>query len=95
MSLTSGQVTPINGTSTLLVNVPPGVATVVISNVSGATVYVGAGPNPATTTNGFAIPTGAPPVTFPTYPGSTGSQLQVIAGGAVTGPVSFIISTAQ
>jgi hypothetical protein len=76
--------------------VPPGVGAVVISNNSGATVYIAAGAT-ATTTYGFAIPTGAPPVTIPTYPGSRGTVLSIIAGSAPTAgaPVSWLISSAQ
>jgi hypothetical protein len=68
---------------------------VVISNTSGGVVYVSAGNNAATSSNGFAIPDGAPPVMFMTYEGSTGSALEIIADGlnALTGPVSWLIST--
>jgi hypothetical protein len=85
-----------NSTAATLCQVPPGVGVVIISNNSGATVYVTAGVT-ATTTNGFAIPTGAPPVTIPTYPGSKGTALSVIAGTAPTAsaPVSWLISSAQ
>jgi hypothetical protein len=79
-----------------MVVVPNGPCQVVISNVSGATVYVTT-TVAATSTNGFAIPTGAPPVTFTGYPGSTGASLNVIAdsGGSVTGVVSWLISTTR
>lgn len=65
----------------------------IISNTSGGTVYVGAGVNAVTATNGFAIPNGAPPVSFSGYPGSAGATLNVIAPGAITGVVSWLIST--
>lgn len=79
-----------------MVMVPNGPCNVIVSNTSGATVYVTANVA-ATATNGLAIPTGAPPVTFNGYPGSTGATLNVIAasGGTVTGVVSWLISTAQ
>lgn len=85
-----------SGAAAQLCVVPPGVGTVLISNNSGATVYVTAGKT-ATTANGFAIPTGAPPVAIPVYPGSQGVALSVIAGTAPTAgaPVSWMISTAQ
>lgn len=95
MAISSGQATPSTSSSTPLCTVPPGVGTVVISNTSGATVLVAVGT--ATQTNGFAIPTGAPPVTFATYPGSRGAALSVIGatGGTVTGVVSWLISSGQ
>jgi hypothetical protein len=82
-----------NASAVTLCTVPPGEATVIISNNSGATVYVAAGVT-ATTANGFAIPTGAPPVPIPTYPTSTGTTLSIIAGTAPTAgaPVSWLIS---
>lgn len=85
-----------NASAVQLCVVPPGVGTVILSNNSGATVYVAANVT-ATTTNGFAIPTGAPPVMIPVYPGSKGATLSVIAGTAPTAgaPVSWLISTAQ
>lgn len=85
-----------NSSAAQLCVVPPGVGAVVISNNSGATVYVTAGKT-ATTANGFAIPTGAPPVTIPTFAGSAGTTLSVIAGTAPTAgaPVSWLISSAQ
>lgn len=95
MAISGGQVTPNTSSSVPLCTIPPGVGTVVISNTSGATVLVAVGT--ATQTNGFAIPTGAPPVAFPSYPGSRGAALGVvgIAGGTVTGVVSWLISSGQ
>jgi hypothetical protein len=83
-----------NSTAAQLCVIPPGVGTVIISNNCGQIVYVTAGAT-ATTTNGFAIPSGAPPVSIPTYPGSKGTTLSVIAAAAPTGPVSWLISSAQ
>lgn len=82
-------------TSAVVCPVPPGVGTVIVSNTSGVTVYLAAGVA-ATATNGFAIPTGAPPVEIPMYPGSKGTTFNVLAGsGSITGSVSWLVSTAQ
>jgi len=82
-----------------LCTVPPGVGAVVISNTCGATIYVAAGVTASQTgqINGFAIPTGAPPVTIPTFPGSKGTTLSVIVatGGTISGAVSWLVSSAQ
>lgn len=95
MSVTTRNVAPTN-TSAVAFVMPPGPCTVVISNTSGVTVYVGAGSEAVSATNGFAIPNGAPPVTIPAYPGSAGTPINVIAPtGSVTGVVSWVISTAQ
>ena len=85
-----------NTTAATLCEVPPGAGAVVITNNCGATVYIAAGVT-ATTANGLAIPTGAPPVTIPLFPGSRGTTLSIIAGAAPTAgaPVSWLISTPQ
>jgi hypothetical protein len=85
-----------NSSAVTLCTVPPGVGAVVISNNCGQTVYVTAGKT-ATTTNGFAIPNGAPPVTIPLFTGSAGTTFSVIAAAAPTAsaPVSWLISTAE
>lgn len=85
-----------NSTAAVLCTVPPGVGAVIISNNCGQTVYVTAGKT-ATATNGFAIPNGAPPVVIPTFPGSAGTTLSVIAGAAPTAgaPVSWLITSGQ
>lgn len=91
----SGTSTPVlGGTAVTLCQVPPGDGTVIISNTSGGTVYIAAGVT-ATAANGFAIPTGAPPVMIPTYPGSKGTTLSVIAPGTVSGALSWLVSSAQ
>lgn len=93
MAITANQLNPTTSSQNL-VFVPPGVGSVTITNVSGVTVYIGTGT--VTTGDGFPIPNNAPPVTFPTYPGSKGAQLTVIGGsGSITGPVGWLLSTAQ
>lgn len=87
----------------ILTSVPASTASVIISNVSGATVFIGPGAGGVAPTaanlqaGGFAIPTGAPPVEIHTYPGSTGTLLYVIGatGGTLTGPVSALVATAS
>lgn len=82
--------------------IPPGVAAVTLSNVSGATVYVGTGPVGGTAptaavlaANGFPIPNNAPPVTLPGWPASRATQLYVIAVGSITGPMGYVYGTAS
>lgn len=95
MALTTGNAAP-TLTSAAVVTIPSGPCELVISNTSGVTVYVAFGAHAVTATNGFAIPTGAPPVTITTYPGSTGAPMNLIyATGSVTGVVSWAISTSQ
>ncbi len=109
MTIVAGQVastspTPLSTTTVApLVLVPAAVCTLIVSNVSGATVYVGTGVSssaPSATVlqaSGFPIPSGAPPVSIPLYPGSRSVQLYVIAitGGTITGSVGYIVSTAS
>ena len=96
-SLTSSSLPALSLTvAATLCQVPPGVGAVIVSNTSGATVFITAGVT-ATQTNGFAIPNNAPPVTIPTYPGSKGTFLSVIVatGGTISGAVSWITTSAQ
>lgn len=90
-----------NTTVAPLVLVPPGPATVTLSNVSGVTVYVTATAASATAptaaivaASGFPIPSGAPPVTVPGFMGSAASQLYLVAGASgATAGVGWIVST--
>lgn len=82
-----------NTTAAQLCVVPSGVGTVLISNNAGSIAYVAAGVT-ATTADGYAIPNGAT-ITIPLYPGSKGTTLSVLTASAPTGPVSWLISTAQ
>lgn len=95
MALVTGNAAP-TLTSAAVVTVPDGQCELVVSNTSGVTVYVAFGANAVTSANGFAIPTGAPPVTFRTFTGSAGAPMNLIyATGSVTGVVSWAISTTQ
>lgn len=102
MAITAGQLTSSSlpalslTVAATLCPVPPGVGTVVVSNNCGGTIFVTAGVA-ATQTNGFPIPNGAPPVAIPTYPGSKGTTLSVIVatGSTISGPVGWLISSAQ
>ena len=82
-----------NTTAAQLCVVPPGVGTIIISNNAGSIAYVAAGVT-ATTADGYAIPSGAT-ITIPLYPGSKGTTLSVLTAAAPTGPVSWMISSAQ
>jgi len=88
MAIVVGQTT-VTGSSAPFVSVPPGVNTLIVSNTSGATVYIG--PGTVTATNGFAIPNGAPPVSIPGFNASKPTQLSVIG---TSGNISWILSTA-
>jgi hypothetical protein len=81
---------PAVGTAaSILTTVPAGPCTVILSNVSGQTVYVGG--TAVSSSRGFPIPSGSPPVAIPGYPGSRASQLYAVAGSAVT--LGVIVST--
>lgn len=107
MALVAGQLSstsnPVLSISAVvpLVSVPAGPCTVIISNTSGATVFVAPGGTAPTAAglqgNGLPIPSGAPPVEFSTYPGSTGSTLYIVgaSGGTITGAVGWLLSTAR
>lgn len=82
----------VSSTASLLVTVPPGPCTVVLSNTSGHTVYIG-NSNSVTTTNGFPIPTGVPPVTIHGYVGSVASPLWAIHGVTSASSLGVMIST--
>lgn len=75
--------------ATLIANVPPGPNTVILSNTSGQTVFVGG--SSVTASNGFPIASGSPPVTIPGYATSGATALSAVAGSAVT--IGVIIST--
>jgi hypothetical protein len=75
--------------ASLIASVPAGPSTVIISNVSGGTVWVGGAA--VTSSDGFPIPTGSPPVVIPGYVTSAATRLSAVAGSAVT--VGVIIST--
>lgn len=107
MAIATGQVSstsaqPLTNTTVVpLCLVPPGPCSVTVSNVSGATVYVGPGAGAQAPTaaalaaGGFAIPTGAPPVALPNTQKSGPTQLYVMAATAPTAgaPVSWAISS--
>lgn len=82
-----------NTTAAQLCVVPSGVGTAIISNNCGSIAYVAAGVT-ATAADGFAIANGTT-VSIPMYPGSKGATLSVLTASAPTGPVSWLITTAQ
>jgi hypothetical protein len=79
-------------TTSSLIRVPPGPATVLLANAGTAsTAYVGAG-TATTTGNGFPVPSGlVPPVIVPVYAGApSGTWSVVCAAGSAS--VAWIIS---
>lgn len=93
MAVTASQVHVGKSTSaSLLVLVPPGPCTVVISNTSGVTVWIG-GVN-ATTSNGFGIPTASPAITFRGYEGSQATSLYAI-GTSSAASLGVLLSTSH
>lgn len=109
MAIVTGQVAstspaPLSTTAVApLVLAPAGASTLVVSNVSGATVFVGEGSSSGAPTaavlqaSGFPIPSGAPPVSLPLYSTSRAVQMYVIAitGGTLTGSVGYVVSSAS
>lgn len=75
--------------ATFIASVPAGPSTVILSNTSGQTVYVGG--TGVTASNGFPVASGSPPVTIPGYAASAATSLSAVAGSAVT--IGVIIST--
>jgi hypothetical protein len=82
-----------NTTAATLCTVPPGVGSIIISNNCGSIAYIAAGVT-ASATAGFGIPNSTT-VTIPMYPGSKGTTLSILTASAPTGPVSWLITTAQ
>lgn len=79
------------GTSaTLLLNVPGGTSTVIITNAGTAPVYVGGG-STVTTSNGHPIPSNTT-VSFVNYTGSSSATFYGISS-AVSMPVGVTICT--
>ncbi len=76
----------------LLYRIPPGPCTVIVSNQSGHTVYLG-NSNAVTTANGFPIPTGAPPLPIPGYAASAETDLWGISGTSST--IGLLVSTSH
>lgn len=75
-----------------LFTTPPGPCSITFSNSTGSTIYVGTS-SAVSATNGFPIPSGAPPVTVNVPPGGKPVTLQAIAAGATTGGLGVIVST--
>jgi hypothetical protein len=69
--------------------VPAGPSTVIISNNSGETVWVGG--SAVTSSTGFPVPSGTPPLVIPGYLSSGATRLSAVAGSATT--IGVIIST--
>lgn len=89
--ITSGQGT-VGATAARLCPIPPGPASLLLSNLGTASpVYVGPGTG-VTTTNGFPVPSGVVPVVIPLYTGSQAGNLYAItASGAAN--VGWIVTS--
>jgi hypothetical protein len=78
-------------TSASLFRVPPGPCCVLMTNAGTAsTVYVGAG-TAVSTTNGFPITSGVPPVVLPVYAGTPATVMSVVAT-AGTSSLAWIVT---
>lgn len=107
MAIITGQVssssTPPLSTTTVayLVTVPAGPQTFVVSNISGATIFIGpgVGGQPPTATalqaGGFGVANGATSSVVRDHQAASATPLYVmgITGGSLSGPVCFMIST--
>jgi hypothetical protein len=87
------QVTPVMVTNTSaspLPQIPAGSCAAVIANTSGQTIYLGG--SGVTSSTGFPVASGSPPLIIPGYPGSKASTLYAIsASSSVT--LGFLLST--
>jgi hypothetical protein len=107
MAIITGQVsstsTPALSTTVVapLVTVPAGPQTFVVSNASGATVFIGPGvggqaPSATALMNGgFGIANGSTSSVVRDHQAASATPMYVIAitGGSLSGPVSYMIST--
>ncbi len=93
MAVTASQVAVGKSTAaSLLVRIPPGPSTVILSNTSGVTVWVGGVGTKSTT--GFGIPTASPPVVIPGYVGSAETDLYAI-GTSSAASLGVLVSTSH
>ncbi len=75
--ITSGQGS-VSATASRLCPIPPGPASLLLSNAGTASpVYVGPGTG-VTTTNGFPVPASVVPVVIPVFAGSQGGSLYAV-----------------
>jgi hypothetical protein len=89
--ITNGQGTA-GATAARLCPIPPGPASLLLSNLGTASpVYVGAGTN-LSTTNGFPVPSGVVPVVIPLYAGGQAQTLYAVtASGAAS--IGWIVTS--
>lgn len=74
-----------------LLTVPPGECVVVISVTGANTAYIGTSAG-GSTTSGFPVAGGSPPVTVPGFASSAPTALYAVASGDST-PVGVLVST--
>jgi hypothetical protein len=91
MALIMDQAAVGKSTTASLVARVPGAATLIISNTSGVTVWVGTSQH-TTTSNGVGIPTGSPPLTIPGFEAAADTTLYAI-GTSTAASLGVIIST--
>jgi hypothetical protein len=81
--------------STLLV-IPPGPCSVTLYNSGTVTAWLGVGTQTTvTSSNGFPLPSGGYPVTFPGFPGGQGTPLQAVVSAGTISSLGFILSAAS
>jgi hypothetical protein len=92
MAISSGQVTVPTG-GTVLTRLPAGVASVTVSNIGTATIYVGASSTLATisSTAGMPVPSGGI-FTFQLFNGNPGYNLVAVTGGG-SSTAGFLVAT--
>jgi hypothetical protein len=90
MSVSIGQViVPAGGTA--LCPLPPGPASVTVSNAGTATIYLGAGTASPSVLSGMPVPSGGI-FTFQLYPGGGGSTLRAVASAGGSSTCGFVVS---
>lgn len=87
------QVAAVTTGATKALVVPGGPTTVTLSNAGANPVFVGTS-STVTTSTGFMLPTGAPPVTLTTFESSPAQTLWVISSVGASS-LSWVISTAH
>lgn len=104
MAIVTGQVVTASLSTSVvvpLVTVPAGPQTFAVSNLSGATVFIGPGQGgqPPTAaelqSGGFGIANGSVSSVVRDHQAASATMLYVIAasGGSISGPVTYMIST--
>lgn len=91
MAVTANAV-PVGTSAGLLVRMPPGPCTVILSNASGHTVWIGTS-STVTLAIGVPVTSGSPPLAIPVEMGSVATNLWAIASSAVS--LGVLVSTSH